>query len=173
MFKVLKLLLLLTKKLTNLSLILLTVLLNGGLGAAHSATHCTVYARLKVNGKDYGVKTFVVPLRDSNHDLMPGVTVILVPSKERSDIVSNLVEQMEKDPVLTEFQDILKMNSQINKHKDYLFLVFSILKFSLELVSIWVYLFLVFVVVVPTPNFSTGLLTKVLINSVVSMVVSV
>lgn len=44
-------------------------------GAAHSATHCTVYARLIVKGEDYGVKTFVVPLRDSNHNLMPGVTV--------------------------------------------------------------------------------------------------
>ena len=106
------------------------------------------------------------------------VNYFLEGSKERSDIVSNLVEQKKnKERILlrklTEFQDILKMNSQINKHKDYLFLVFSILKFSLELVSIWVCLFLVFVVVVPTPNFSTGLLTKVLINSVVSTVVSV
>lgn len=45
-------------------------------GAAHSATHSTVYARLIVNKKDYGVKTFVVPLRDSsNLQLMPGVTI--------------------------------------------------------------------------------------------------
>lgn len=44
-------------------------------GAAHSATHCTVYARLIVEGKDYGVKTFVVPLRDANHDLCPGISV--------------------------------------------------------------------------------------------------
>lgn len=44
-------------------------------GAAHSSTHCSVYARLIVDGKDYGVKTFIVPLRDSNHDLLPGVAV--------------------------------------------------------------------------------------------------
>ena len=49
-------------------------------GAAHSATHCTVYARLKVNGKDYGVKTFVVPLRDSITILCQvSLLVILVP----------------------------------------------------------------------------------------------
>lgn len=44
-------------------------------GALHVATHCVVYARLIVNGKDYGVTTFVVPLRDSNHDVMPGITI--------------------------------------------------------------------------------------------------
>lgn len=44
-------------------------------GAAHSATHCTVYARLIVKGKDYGVKTFVVPLRDADHNLMPGISI--------------------------------------------------------------------------------------------------
>lgn len=44
-------------------------------GAAHSATHSVVYARLIVKGKDYGVKTFVVPLRDSKHDLLPGIAI--------------------------------------------------------------------------------------------------
>ena len=44
-------------------------------GALHVATHCVVYARLIVKGKDYGVTTFVVPLRDSNHDVMPGITI--------------------------------------------------------------------------------------------------
>ena len=34
-----------------------------------------MYARLIVKGKDYGVTTFVVPLRDSNHDVMPGITI--------------------------------------------------------------------------------------------------
>lgn len=44
-------------------------------GAAHSATHSLIYARLIVDGKDYGVKTFVVPLRDSNHDILPGISI--------------------------------------------------------------------------------------------------
>ena len=44
-------------------------------GAAHSATHTVCYARLIVKGKDYGVKTFVVPLRDSNHELLPGIAI--------------------------------------------------------------------------------------------------
>lgn len=58
-------------------------------GAAHSATHCSVYARLIVNGEDYGVKTFVVPLRDSNHDLMPGVTVGDIGAKMGRDGIDN------------------------------------------------------------------------------------
>ncbi len=44
-------------------------------GAATSANHCVVYARLIVKGKDYGVKTFIVPIRDTNHRLLPGVSV--------------------------------------------------------------------------------------------------
>ncbi|CAK9439049.1 uncharacterized protein LODBEIA_P32730 [Lodderomyces beijingensis] len=44
-------------------------------GAAHSATHTVCYARLIVKDIDYGVKTFVVPLRDSQHNLLPGIAV--------------------------------------------------------------------------------------------------
>ncbi|KOS12872.1 acyl- oxidase [Malassezia pachydermatis] len=45
-------------------------------GAAHSATHCAVFARLIVKGKDYGTKTFVVPLRNvDTYDTLPGVTI--------------------------------------------------------------------------------------------------
>ncbi|CAG87407.2 DEHA2D17248p [Debaryomyces hansenii CBS767] len=58
-------------------------------GAAHSATHCSVYARLIVGGQDYGVKTFVVPLRDSNHDTMPGVTVGDIGAKMGRDGIDN------------------------------------------------------------------------------------
>lgn len=58
-------------------------------GAAHSSTHCSVYARLIVDGKDYGVKTFVVPLRDSNHDIMPGVSVGDIGAKMGRDGIDN------------------------------------------------------------------------------------
>lgn len=58
-------------------------------GAAHSATHSVVYARLVVDGKDYGVKTFVVPLRDSNHDLLPGVSVGDIGAKMGREGVDN------------------------------------------------------------------------------------
>ncbi|ODQ80752.1 hypothetical protein BABINDRAFT_160968 [Babjeviella inositovora NRRL Y-12698] len=44
-------------------------------GAAHTATHIAAYARLIVRGVDHGVKIFVVPLRDANHDVMPGVSL--------------------------------------------------------------------------------------------------
>ncbi|CAN3358260.1 acyl-coenzyme A oxidase 2 [Diutina catenulata] len=58
-------------------------------GAAHSATHCTVYARLIVKGEDYGVKTFVVPLRDSQFNLCPGVTVGDIGAKMGRDGIDN------------------------------------------------------------------------------------
>jgi len=58
-------------------------------GAAHSATHSSIYARLIVDGKDYGVKTFVVPLRDSNHNLMPGVSIGDIGSKMGREGVDN------------------------------------------------------------------------------------
>lgn len=58
-------------------------------GAAHSATHASVYARLIVKGKDYGVKTFIVPLRDSNHELMPGVVVGDIGAKMGRDGIDN------------------------------------------------------------------------------------
>lgn len=58
-------------------------------GAAHSATHSSIYARLLVDGKDYGVKTFVVPLRDSNHDLLPGVAIGDIGSKMGREGVDN------------------------------------------------------------------------------------
>lgn len=58
-------------------------------GAAHSATHSSIYARLIVKGKDWGVKTFVVPLRDSNHQLMPGVAIGDIGSKMGREGVDN------------------------------------------------------------------------------------
>ena len=45
-------------------------------GAAESATHSTVFANLIINGKKYGVKPFVVPLRDpKSFKLYPGVDI--------------------------------------------------------------------------------------------------
>lgn len=59
-------------------------------GAAHSATHATVYARLIVNKKDYGVKTFVVPLRDpATFQLLPGVSIGDIGAKMGRDGIDN------------------------------------------------------------------------------------
>lgn len=59
-------------------------------GAAHSATHATVYARLIVKGKDYGVKTFVVPLRDPDtFQLLPGVFIGDIGAKMGRDGIDN------------------------------------------------------------------------------------
>lgn len=59
-------------------------------GAAHSATHSVVYARLIVEGKDYGVKTFVVPLRDpKNFQLLQGITIGDIGTKMGRDGIDN------------------------------------------------------------------------------------
>lgn len=45
-------------------------------GAAQSSTYCCVYARLIVDGKDYGVKPFVVQLRTKEtFELLPGISI--------------------------------------------------------------------------------------------------
>ena len=59
-------------------------------GAAHSATHCAVFARLIIDGKDHGVKTFVVQLRDPySFDNMPGVTIGDIGKKMGRDGIDN------------------------------------------------------------------------------------
>ncbi|OMH84762.1 Acyl-coenzyme A oxidase 3 [Zancudomyces culisetae] len=59
-------------------------------GAAHSATHSAVYARLIVNGKDYGVKTFIVQLRDpETYELMAGVNIGDIGKKMGRDQIDN------------------------------------------------------------------------------------
>ena len=59
-------------------------------GAAHSATHSAVYARLIISGKDYGVKTFVVQLRDPlSFSNMPGVTIGDIGKKMGRDGIDN------------------------------------------------------------------------------------
>lgn len=58
-------------------------------GAAHSLNHAVVYLRLIVKGKDYGVKTFIVPLRDFNHDLYPGISIGDIGAKMGRDGIDN------------------------------------------------------------------------------------
>ncbi|KAI3623595.1 acyl-CoA oxidase [Malassezia furfur] len=59
-------------------------------GAAHSATHCAVFAQLIVKGKRYGTKTFIVPLRDpETYRLLPGVTIGDIGKKMGRDGIDN------------------------------------------------------------------------------------
>lgn len=59
-------------------------------GAAQTATHCAVFARLIVNGKSHGTKTFIVPLRNpKTFDLLPGVTIGDIGKKMGRDGIDN------------------------------------------------------------------------------------
>ncbi|GAA5911899.1 hypothetical protein JCM8208_002850 [Rhodotorula glutinis] len=59
-------------------------------GAAHSATHAAVFARLIVKGMDYGTKTFVVPLRNpKTYQLLPGIAIGDIGKKMGRDGIDN------------------------------------------------------------------------------------
>ena len=42
---------------------------------ARSSTHGAVFARLIIDGKDYGIHPFLVQLRGENHQPLPGIEV--------------------------------------------------------------------------------------------------
>lgn len=59
-------------------------------GAAHTATHTVCFARLIVDGKDHGVKSFVVPLRNvADHSLKPGIAIGDIGKKMGRDGIDN------------------------------------------------------------------------------------
>ncbi|KAF9434006.1 fatty-acyl coenzyme A oxidase [Entomortierella beljakovae] len=59
-------------------------------GAAHTATHCVVFAQLIVGNKRYGTKSFVVQLRDTHtYSLMPGVNIGDIGKKMGRDGIDN------------------------------------------------------------------------------------
>ncbi|GAA6009547.1 hypothetical protein JCM10207_003821 [Rhodosporidiobolus poonsookiae] len=59
-------------------------------GAAHSATHSSVFARLRVKGMDYGTKTFIVPLRNpKTYALLPGISIGDIGKKMGRDGIDN------------------------------------------------------------------------------------
>ncbi|PWN52557.1 acyl-CoA oxidase [Violaceomyces palustris] len=59
-------------------------------GAAHTATHCSVFAQLVVKGKKHGTKTFVVPLRDpKTFNLLPGINIGDIGKKMGRDGIDN------------------------------------------------------------------------------------
>lgn len=59
-------------------------------GAAHTATHCVCFARLIIDDKDYGVKSFVVPLRNvEDFTLKPGIAIGDIGKKMGRDGIDN------------------------------------------------------------------------------------
>ena len=59
-------------------------------GAAHTATHCVCFARLIINRKDHGVKSFVVPLRNvEDHTLKSGIAIGDLGKKMGRDGIDN------------------------------------------------------------------------------------
>lgn len=57
-------------------------------GAVH-AKFCIVFAQLQVNGKWEGIHAFLVPIRDNNFTVMPGVVIRDMGRKQELDGVDN------------------------------------------------------------------------------------
>lgn len=89
-------------------------------GAAHSATHTVVYARLIVEGKDYGVKTFVVPLRDvKTFQLLPGIAIGDIGTKMGRNGIDNGWIQFRnvvipREYMLSRFVQVINENGKIS-----------------------------------------------------------
>ncbi|GJN92665.1 hypothetical protein Rhopal_005700-T1 [Rhodotorula paludigena] len=59
-------------------------------GAAHSATHAVVFAQLIIKDMVYGVKNFMVPLRNpKTYQLLPGITIGDIGKKMGRDGIDN------------------------------------------------------------------------------------
>ncbi|MBS0629859.1 MAG: acyl-CoA dehydrogenase family protein [Verrucomicrobia bacterium] len=58
-------------------------------GAAQTATHTIVIAKLILNGEDLGPHNFIVQLRDQNFDLLPGITLGDIGPKRGQEGVDN------------------------------------------------------------------------------------
>ncbi|KAK9247357.1 acyl-CoA oxidase-domain-containing protein [Lipomyces tetrasporus] len=84
-------------------------------GAAHTATHTICFARLIVKGKDYGVKSFVVPLRDpKTYDLKPGVSIGDLGKKMGRDGIDNGWVQFSYVRIPRQF--MLMKHSKVDRH---------------------------------------------------------
>lgn len=44
-------------------------------GAAKSATICAIWAQLFIDGKHFGVHSFIARIRDENHNVLSGLTI--------------------------------------------------------------------------------------------------
>ncbi|KAK9370976.1 acyl-CoA oxidase-domain-containing protein [Lipomyces kononenkoae] len=84
-------------------------------GAAHTATHTVCFARLIVKGKDYGVKSFVVPLRDPmTYELKPGVSIGDIGKKMGRDGIDNGWVQFSYVRIPRQF--MLMKHSKVDRH---------------------------------------------------------
>jgi acyl-CoA oxidase len=53
------------------------------------ASHCVLYCRMVIDGKDYGINSFFVQLRDAQHKCMPGVELYEMGPKMGYNLVDN------------------------------------------------------------------------------------
>jgi len=59
-------------------------------GLSHTANHAAVFAQMWVHGKNYGTKTFIVPLRDlKTYKPLPGITIGDIGKKMGRDGIDN------------------------------------------------------------------------------------
>ena len=77
----------------------------------------TVFAKLIIDGKDYGVNAFVVPIRDKDKNVLPGVTIEDCGHKMGLNGVDNGIIYF--DNVVIPHEDMLDRFAQVNENGEF------------------------------------------------------
>lgn len=81
--------------------------------AANHGQMATVFAKLVIDGKDYGVNAFIVPIRDENMNVMPGVTIEDCGEKMGLNGVDNGIITFEN--VVVPYENMLDKFASVNE----------------------------------------------------------
>lgn len=86
--------------------------------AAHTATHCAVFAQTIINGQRYGVHTFVVPVRDlETLEVFPGVVAGDIGKKMGRDGIDNGFLQFHN--VVVPRRNMLMKHAVVDRHGEF------------------------------------------------------
>ncbi len=83
-------------------------------GAGRYATMATVFAQLEVDGQHHGVHAFLVPIRDENHNLQPGIRIQDMGPKMGLNGIDN--GRIWFDHVRIPRQNLLDRFGKVNEH---------------------------------------------------------
>lgn len=81
--------------------------------AADHGEMATVFAKLVIDGKDYGVNAFIVPIRDKNRNMLPGITIEDCGPKMGLNGVDNGIIYF--DNVVIPYDDMLDKFASVNE----------------------------------------------------------
>ncbi|RYD93349.1 MAG: acyl-CoA oxidase, partial [Sphingobacteriales bacterium] len=81
--------------------------------AANHGQMATVFAKLVIDGKDYGVNAFIVPIRDKEMNVLPGITILDCGHKMGLNGVDNGIISF--DSVIIPYENMLDRFAQVSE----------------------------------------------------------